>query len=68
MPGAVSRTSTFALTNVTLKYALQIAEKGAEGAAKSSLAIRKGFNTVGGKLIHPQIAEAHGMPFTPWEV
>ncbi|MBM4316206.1 MAG: alanine dehydrogenase [Deltaproteobacteria bacterium] len=67
MPGAVSRTSTFALTNVTLKYALQIAEKGAEEAAKSNLAIRKGFNTIGGKLIHPQIAEAHNMPFTPWE-
>jgi alanine dehydrogenase len=68
MPGAVSRTSTFALTNVTLKYALTIAEKGVEGAAKSSLAIRKGFNTVGGKLIYPQIAEAHSMPYTPWEI
>jgi alanine dehydrogenase len=68
MPGAVSRTSTFALTNVTLKYALQIAEKGPEGAAKSSLAIRKGFNTIGGKLIYQQIAEAHAMPFTPWEI
>jgi alanine dehydrogenase len=67
MPGAVSRTSTFALTNVTLKYALQIADKGSEGAAKSNLAIRKGFNTIAGKLIHPQIAEAHNMPFTPWE-
>lgn len=68
MPGAVSRTSTFALTNVTLKYALQIAEKGPQVAAKQSQAIRKGFNTIEGKLIHPQIAEAHGMPFTNWEI
>lgn len=68
MPGAVSRTSTFALTNVTLKYALQIADKGPEAAAKANKAIRLGFNTIGGKLIHPQIAEAHSMPFTVWEI
>ncbi|MSP19454.1 MAG: alanine dehydrogenase [Bdellovibrionales bacterium] len=68
MPGAVSRTSTFALTNVTLKYALQIADKGTEMAAKGNMAIRRGFNTIGGKLVLEQIAEAHAMPYTPWEI
>ena len=61
MPGAVARTSTFGLTNVTLKYLLQIAEKGPEKAAKENHAIRRGFNTYQGTLVHEHVALAHGM-------
>ena len=64
MPGAVSRTSTFALTNVTLRYALKIAELGAERAAAQHPAIRKGFNTYQGKLVYEGVASAHGLPYT----
>jgi len=67
MPGAVSRTSTFALTNVTLKYALEIANKGPEAAARTNPAISRGFNTHQGKLVHQSVAEAHGLSFTPLE-
>lgn len=68
MPGAVARTSTLALTNVTLKYAMQIADKGAEVAGKDSIAIRRGFNTYQGQIVHEQIAEAHGMNYSPLEL
>jgi alanine dehydrogenase len=64
MPGAVSRTSTYALTNVTLKYALQIADKGPEAAAKASPAIFKGFNTYQGKVVHEAVAKAHGLNYS----
>lgn len=64
MPGAVARTSTFALTNVTLRYALKIAELGADRAAAQNAAIRKGFNTHQGKLVYEQVASAHGLPYT----
>ncbi|NBX91793.1 MAG: alanine dehydrogenase [Proteobacteria bacterium] len=64
MPGAVSRTSTYALTNVTLKYALQLAEKGPETAAKNSPAIVKGFNTYQGKVVHEAVAKAHGLTYS----
>ncbi len=65
MPGAVARTSTYALTNVTLRYALMIADMGPERAAKASAAVKKGFNTYQGKLTYEQVAEAHGLPFEP---
>lgn len=65
MPGAVSRTSTFALTNATLKYALLLADKGAEAAAAAIPSIKLGFNTYRGQVVHPQIAEAHGLSYTP---
>ena len=67
MPGAVARTSTFSLTNSTLRYALFLAEKGAEKAAALSPALAKGFNTYQGKLVHEQIALAHELPFTALE-
>lgn len=67
MPGAVARTSTLALTNVTLKYALQIAAKGPEAAAERSPAIRLGFNTYRGRIVHEQISRAHGLEYTPLE-
>lgn len=68
MPGAVSRTSTYALTNVTLKYALQLAERGPEKAAQGSLAIRKGFNTYRGACVHHEVAESHGLSYKPLEL
>jgi alanine dehydrogenase len=68
MPGAVARTSTFALTNTTLKYALQIADKGAEAAARDNVAIRRGFNTYAGRLVHTQVSEAHNLPYTALEI
>jgi alanine dehydrogenase len=68
MPGAVARTSTFALTNVTLGYALKIANKGPEQAAREHGPLRLGFNTVQGKLVHEYVASAHGLPFTKLEL
>ena len=68
MPGAVARTSTFALTNVTLKYAELIANHGLEMAARNYLPLRGGFNTYQGKLVHQQIALAHGLPYAPLEI
>jgi alanine dehydrogenase len=61
MPGAVARTSTFALTNATLPYALKIADLGYEGALKSDPALMKGLNTYFGKLVCRPVAEAQGM-------
>ncbi len=68
MPGAVARTSTFSLTNVTLKYALLLADNGPEKAARENMALRGGFNTFDGKLVHEQIALAHAMSFKPLEL
>lgn len=67
MPGAVPRTSTMALTNVTLPYALKIAELGAEGACKADPALCKGLNVYKGKLTCPGVAEAQGLDYTPAE-
>jgi len=68
MPGAVARTSTYSLTNSTLKYATDIATKGPEKAAQENPAIARGFNTFQGKLVHEQIALAHGFDYTPLEL
>lgn len=65
MPGAVARTSTFALTNATLKYALLIADRGAERAAAESPQLRLGFNTYQGKLVNEPVALAHDLPYEP---
>ena len=65
MPGAVSRTSTYALTNVTLRYALEIANRGPEEAGRLSPAIKKGFNTYQGEIVHEAVAQAHGLKFFP---
>lgn len=64
MPGAVARTSAFALTNVTLRYALMLASKGPEKAAQESKALRLGFNTYQGKLVQEAVAVAHQLPCT----
>ncbi|PZS25647.1 MAG: alanine dehydrogenase [Pseudonocardiales bacterium] len=62
MPGAVPHTSTYALTNVTLPYVMELANRGLRAAVASDLALAKGVNTVGGQLILEPAAEAHGMP------
>ena len=64
MPGAVPRTSTFALTNQTLPYLLRLAQKGVE-AMKEDPALCKGLNTYQGKLTHRGVAEAFDLPYTP---
>jgi len=65
MPGGVPRTSTLALTNATLPYALQLANKGWKQALKDNPALKKGLNIVDGKVTYPAVAEAFGLPFTP---
>jgi alanine dehydrogenase len=67
MPGAVARTSTFALTNATLDYALQIANKGWKKSVAENEALAKGLNVVGGKLTYKAVADALGMQYTPWK-
>jgi len=65
MPGAVARTSTLALTNATLPYALEIANKGWRRAVAESAEIALGANVVLGKVTHPAVAEAFGLTCTP---
>ncbi len=62
MPGAVPRTSTIALTNVTLAYALEIAQKGYEKAMVDDPALRKGLNVMNGQVCYPAVAEAFDLP------
>ena len=64
MPGAVPHTSTFALTNVTLPYALAIANHGWRAALRSDPALALGLNAHDGSIIQPAVAEAHGLPVT----
>jgi len=63
MPGAVGRTSTYALTNATLPYLLEIADKGHERAAAENPAIRAGLNLVAGKVTNRAVAETFGLPY-----
>lgn len=65
MPGAVPRTSTFALTNVTLPYALEIAERGLKEAVRRNPSLAKGVNTVEGRVTSHPVAEAHGLEYEP---
>ena len=65
MPGAVPRTSTYALTNVTIPYAIEIAYGGLEGAIRSDPALALGVNVYHGQVTNPGVAEAHGLPLTP---
>ena len=64
MPGAVPRTSTLALTNATLPYALQLANKGWKQACKDNLPLKKGLNVVDGKVVYEGVAEAFGLELT----
>jgi alanine dehydrogenase len=65
MPGAVPNTSTYALTNVTLPYALEIADEGLAAAIRSDPALALGVNVAAGAVTNEGVAEAHGLPFTP---
>ncbi|MGH7576651.1 MAG: alanine dehydrogenase [Longimicrobiales bacterium] len=67
MPGAVSRTSTLALTNATFPYALTIADKGWDAACRQDRALALGVNVASGKVTYPGVAEAFGLEFTPVE-
>ncbi|MDQ3479468.1 MAG: alanine dehydrogenase, partial [Pseudomonadota bacterium] len=63
MPGAVARTSAFALNNATLPFALRIANMGAEAAMKADPYLAHGLNVSGGKVRHQAVAEALDLPF-----
>ena len=65
MPGAVPRTSTIALTNNTIPYALQIANKGFKQACIENPALKKGVNTLDGHIVYKAVAEAQGLNYTP---
>jgi alanine dehydrogenase len=65
MPGAVPNTSTYALTNVTLPYAISIADMGLEEALRADPALATGLNTYGGALTNQAVAQAHDMEWEP---
>ncbi|HEY9514224.1 MAG TPA: alanine dehydrogenase [Gemmatimonadaceae bacterium] len=65
MPGGVPRTSTLALTNATLPYALQLANKGWRQALRDEPALAKGLNVADGKVVHPAVAKSLGLTCTP---
>ena len=63
MPGSVPVTATLALTNATLPYVLQMANKGYKQALEESPALMKGLNIIGGKITHKKVAEAFGLEY-----
>jgi alanine dehydrogenase len=65
MPGAVPRTSTYALTNVTLPYAVALADQGWEAALRADASLALGLNAHQGLLTNLPVAQAHGMTHTP---
>ncbi len=65
MPGCVPVTSTLALTNATLPYVLQLADKGYSQACRESPALMKGLNIIGGKITYRKVAEAFGLDYYP---
>jgi alanine dehydrogenase len=65
MPGAVARTSAFALNNATLPFVLKLANKGAEAAMAADPHLAAGLNVSGGKIRHQAVAEALGLPYEP---
>lgn len=67
IPGAVPRTSTFGLTNVTLPYILQLANKGYRRAALDNPSLARGINVCFGNITFPAVAEAHGARYRPIE-
>ncbi|MEJ7710549.1 MAG: hypothetical protein WKF84_11945 [Pyrinomonadaceae bacterium] len=64
MPGAVPRTSTFALTNATLPYVLKLANRGFLGAIASDQGLKAGVNTYAGKLTYEAVAIDQGLEYT----
>jgi alanine dehydrogenase len=67
MPGAVPRTSTYALSNATLPYTVKLANMGAEAAIQADPALARGVNTYKGKITYPAVAEAFDLEYTPLE-
>jgi alanine dehydrogenase len=67
MPGAVPFTSTLALTNATLPYALQLAEKGWKKACAENGELKLGLNVVAGQVVYKGVADAFGLPLVPVE-
>jgi len=65
MPGAVAKTSTMALTNATLPYAVQIANKGWENAMRESNEMKLGANVIKGKVTYKGVSDAFGLDYTP---
>ena len=68
MPGAVSRTSTFALTNATLPYIIKLADMGYQKAIQTDNALRKGLNVFKGKVVSAPVAESLQLEYTPLEM
>jgi alanine dehydrogenase len=67
MPGAVPITSTYALTNATLPYALALADRGVAEAARRDPGLRLGINVADGRVTHPAVAEGVGEDYVPVE-
>jgi alanine dehydrogenase len=65
MPGAVPQSSTWALTNVTIPYAVAIADQGLSAAARSDPALLRGVNTMGGHVTYRPVAHAHRLDYQP---
>ena len=65
MPGAVPYTSTLALTNATLPYALQLANKGWKQACKDSAELAKGLNIINGDVVYKGVSDAFNLPYVP---
>ncbi|PWB79652.1 MAG: alanine dehydrogenase, partial [Methylocystaceae bacterium] len=67
MPGAVPRTSTFALSSATLPFVLALADKGWRAALHDDIHLRAGLNVAEGNIVSASVAAAHGLPFVPAE-
>ena len=64
MPGAVPRTSTYALTNATMPYVIKLAERGWKSACQADSSLAKGLSTHEGELLSEQVASDLELPFT----
>lgn len=67
MPGAVPYTSTLALTNATLPYAIQLANKGWKKACNENSELKSGLNIINGKIVYKGVSDAFGLPYTAVE-
>jgi alanine dehydrogenase len=67
MSGAVPYTSTLALTNATLPYAIQLANQGWKKACASNNELKLGLNVVDGKVVYKAVSDAFNLPYTPVE-
>jgi alanine dehydrogenase len=67
MPGAVGRTSTYALCNATFPYLLHMANRGLVAAARENPELVSAVNVHDGKVTHPAVAQTFGLTYTPFE-